>query len=62
MGLVQTGNLYGKDIDSNGASERDIKKICSQAHVAEGLAICGSSAGSSQQALKTWLAANGISV
>jgi flavodoxin len=45
-----------------GSSVNDIKKICSAAHVAEGLAIRGSDVGSSQQAVKSWLAGNGITV
>ena len=43
-----------------GRSERDIKKLCPNAEVAEGLAISGSSCNSAESSVKNWLSSNGL--
>ena len=43
-----------------GGSERDIKRTCPGAVVKSGLAITGSTAANSREAIKRWLSANGL--
>ena len=43
-----------------GGSERDIKRTCPGAIVKNGLAVMGSSAANSKDAVKRWLSANGL--
>lgn len=43
-----------------GSSERDVKKYAKGADVKEGLSITGSRAANSKDAVKKWLAANGL--
>jgi len=43
-----------------GSSERDIKRVCPGAKVEKGLSITGSQAANSKDAVRKWLAANGL--
>ncbi len=43
-----------------GASERDIRRACSDATLKAGLSITGSAAASSESSLRRWLGANGL--
>ena len=43
-----------------GRSERDIKKICTNAIVSKGLSISGSSCASAEPDVKKWLSSNGL--
>jgi len=43
-----------------GGSERDIKRTCPGAVVKSGLSVTGSGAANSGEAVKRWLAANGL--
>ena len=43
-----------------GSSERDVKKYAAGADVKSGLAITGSRAADSKDAVKKWLSANGL--
>ena len=66
--FLESGNFAGKKIlpvctnegSRMGRSEGDVKKLCPEAEIADGLSVKGSLAAESDEKVYAWLKANGI--